>query len=249
MENGTKNDLMGENQMKKILGISGSPVKDSNTDTLVKTVLEATELDQEFVKLSEIEVAPCIACKKCVYTNKCVLDDDFKELSQMVLDADAIVIGTPVMYGNASAFIKAFVERLWSLRHIKLLTQGKIGATATVGWTMTEEVSEWMNSIMMAGGIELIGSVIGHGSPGCFTCGPGETCSYSVWNSIKKFEQMTNQSFGLDNIYEGYLEELPGNDPFENPSYKVLNCISVKDQPEKIAEAERIGKLIKEKLQ
>ena len=42
------------------------------------------------------------------------------------------------------------------------------------------------------------GNVIGHGSPGCFTCGPGETCSHSVWNTTKKLEQMMGQKFGMD---------------------------------------------------
>ena len=80
--------------MGKVLGISGSPVPNSNTDTLIKTILEATGADQNFVKLSDIQVAPCRACKKCAYTNQCAIDDDFRWLSQMVLDADALVIGT-----------------------------------------------------------------------------------------------------------------------------------------------------------
>ena len=70
-----------------VLGINGSPVEDSNTDTLVKTIMEATEADQEFVKLSDIKVGPCLACKKCAYTNKCVQDDDFKWFSKKVLNA------------------------------------------------------------------------------------------------------------------------------------------------------------------
>jgi multimeric flavodoxin WrbA len=253
--------------MGKVLGISGSPVKDSNTDTLVKTILESTGLDQDFVKLSEIEVAPCRACKKCAYTNQCVWDDDFKWLSQMVLDADALVIGTPVMYGSASGFTKAFIERLWSLRHVKLLTQGKIGATAVVGWVSTEDVINWLNQVMMVSGFKLVGSVIGHGSPGCFTCGPGETCSYSIWNSLKKTYKILESSSiknqpesmekvkeiekmmdSQENIYKGYLEELADNDPLKNPSYNVLKCISVKDQPETMEKAKGIGKLIYAKL-
>jgi len=248
--------------MGKVLGISGSPVKDSNTDTLVKTILESTGLDQDFVKLSEIEVAPCRACKKCAYTNQCVWDDDFKWLSQMVLDADALVIGTPVMYGSASGFTKAFIERLWSLRHVKLLTQGKIGATAVVGWVSTEDVINWLNQVMMVSGFKLVGSVIGHGSPGCFTCGPGETCHYSIWNSMKRnYEILKNQPETMEkakeiekmikyqeNIYEGYLEELPDNNQLNNPSYNILKCISVRDQPETMEKADAIGKIIDTKL-
>ena len=242
---------MGENSediKPMVLGISGSPVENSNTDILMKTIMESTRAEQEFVKLSDIEVGPCLACKKCAYTNQCVQDDDFKWLSQKVLDADAIVLGSPVMYRNPSAFIKAFVERLWSLRHVKLLTQGKLGATAVVGWSWTDEVSKWLNYIMMVDGVELVGSVIGHGSPGCFTCGPGENCSHSVWNTTKKLELVTGKQYGMEKIYEGYLEELPDNDPLNNPSYKILKCISVKDQPEVIEEAVNLGKGIGAKL-
>lgn len=70
-----------------------------------------------------------------------------------MLDANALVIGTPVMYGSASDFTKAFLERLWSLRHVNLLTNGKIGATAVVGWSFTDEVSRWLNYVMMINGV------------------------------------------------------------------------------------------------
>lgn len=231
-----------------VLGISGSPVENSNTDTLVKTIMKATGAAQGFVKLSDIKVGPCLACKKCVYTNQCVQDDDFKWLSKKVLDADAIVLGSPVMYGNPSAFTKAFVERLWSLRHVKLLTRGKVGATAVVGWSFTDEVSKWLNYIMMIDGIDVAGNVIGHGSPGCFTCGPGGNCSYSVWNTTKKLELMMGKQFRMEKIYEGYLEELPDNKPMSNPSYKILKCISVKDQRDVMEKAVKIGETIGTKL-
>ena len=252
--------------MTKVLGISGSPVPNSNTDTLVKTILEATGMDQDFVKLSDIRVDPCRACKKCAYTNECVVDDDFKWLSKLVLDADAVVIGTPVMYASASGFTKAFIERLWSLRHVNLLTHGKIGASAVVGWVSTEDVAKWLNQVMMVSGFEMVGSVIGNGTPGCFTCGPGENCKYSIWNSTKgRYEMLKNlpkdqpeivtQAMGIEDIihnqegiYEGYLEELPDNDPLRSPSYRIIKCISVKDQLETMEKAREIGRNIADKL-
>ena len=252
--------------MGKVLGISGSPVPDSNTDILVKTILETTGADHDFIKLSDIEVTPCRACKKCAYTNECVIEDDFRWLSRMVLEADALVIGTPVMYASASGFTKAFIERLWSLRHVKLLTQGKIGATAVVGWVSTEDVAKWLNQVMMVSGFDMVGSVIGNGTPGCFTCGPGENCKYSIWNSAKgRYEMLKTtakdkpeliaQTNGIveiihnqENIYEGYLEELSDNDPLRNPSYRVVKCISVKDQPETMEKAREIGRNIGAKL-
>ena len=229
----------------KVLGISGSPVKNSNTDKLVKAVIEATGADAEFVKLSEIKVGPCIACRKCAYTNVCVLNDDFKWLSDKVLEAKALVIGSPVMYAAPSAFTKCFIERLYSLRHVKLLTQGKIGASVAVGEVNPEGVTQYLSQVMMLSGIEPVGSMTAFGDPGCFNCGPGETCQYSIWNSVAKRS-------GIDNFYmkayTGYLEAKPDNDPHKHPSYHIIKHRSVTDEPKVMAQAEAIGKEIGKRL-
>lgn len=48
----------------QLIGISGSPIKNSNTDRLTEIFLEAGGLETEFVKLSRINVRPCFACNK-----------------------------------------------------------------------------------------------------------------------------------------------------------------------------------------
>lgn len=67
-----------------VLGISGSPVLNSNTDRAVKGVLEASDLEFEFIKLSEINVRPCQACKRCVPHNVCQVKDDFPALAEKI---------------------------------------------------------------------------------------------------------------------------------------------------------------------
>ncbi|MCX9013349.1 MAG: flavodoxin family protein [Candidatus Methanoperedens sp.] len=230
----------------KVLGISGSPTKDSNTDTLVKAILEATGAETEFVKLSDIKVGPCIACMKCVHTNECIINDDFKWLSKKVMEADAIVLGSSTFYGAASAFTKAFVERLYSKRHVKLLTGGKLAATVAVGVAAEKMVGEWLGNGLRAGGMDIVGGMTAKGTPCCFVCGPGETCAFPVWNAYSK--ELTGMDFGVEEAYKGYLELLPDNKPYQHGSARILKGYrSVKDEPEVMAEAERIGKLIKEK--
>lgn len=46
--------------MKKIVCISGSPIKDSNTDRMLKSIGDNTELEYEFIKLSNRVVRPCL---------------------------------------------------------------------------------------------------------------------------------------------------------------------------------------------
>ncbi len=232
----------------KVLGISGSPTKESNTDVLIRAILEATGAEREFIKLSEIKVGPCIACMKCVCTNECVLNDDFKWLSRRVMEADAIIVGSPTYYGAASAFMKAFIERLYSKRHVKLLMRGKIAATVAVGVAAEKMVAEWMGNALRAGGIEIVGSITAKGTPCCFVCGPGETCNYTVWNAYSK--ELTGMDFGVGEAYREYLEILPDNKPYAHGSAKFLKSYrSVKDEPQVMAEAQRIGKLIKERVE
>ena len=77
----------------EVLGISGSPIENSNTDRLIQAVLDATELECEFVKLSQINIRPCLACKQCVPDNICKVKDDFPELAERIKKAKALIIG------------------------------------------------------------------------------------------------------------------------------------------------------------
>ena len=61
----------------QIIGISGSPIKNSNTDRLIQAVLESSGLSFEFVKLSKISVRPCMACLGCKKDNICKVKDDY----------------------------------------------------------------------------------------------------------------------------------------------------------------------------
>ncbi len=113
----------------KVLGISGSPINDSNTDRLVKAVLDATGVESEFVKLSTMNVRPCLACKKCVPDNICKVNDDFPELAEKIKSAQALIIGGYTPYSQIDGFTKALLERFWSFRHQKNLLKGKMVAT------------------------------------------------------------------------------------------------------------------------
>ena len=93
----------------KVIGVSGSPIKNSNTDRAVKAVLEATGAETEFIKLKDYTVAPCQACLGCVETNVCVIKDDGIELAEKVKSADALIIGGFTPYSTLDSRTKAFI--------------------------------------------------------------------------------------------------------------------------------------------
>jgi len=239
--------------MSKVLGISGSFHKNSNTDTLIKTIMEATGAEYELIKLSNVKMGYCIGCKKCIQTPECVRDDDFKWISKKMRDADAIIVGSPVRCNTVTAITKTFIERWNSFIHVEHPLKDKLAAGVVIGWTGIEPTSEWLKRVALEGmgGMNVVGTVTAQGYHGSFTCGNGETCPSSAWNLGKKIEMMMGQDLGIDKMCEGRVEVLPDNDPLTNPSYKILNSsyVSVEDQMGAMQKAEEIGKAIAEKLE
>lgn len=167
-----------------IIGISGSPIKNSNTDRLIQAVLESSDLPSEFVKLSKIQVRPCIACLGCKKDNICKVEDDFPELAEKVRKAGAIVVGGYCPYGSVDGFTKAFLERLFSLRHQNGLNKGKLAVVVTTGIGRgapgLEEASQQTAHALKLEGMEVLGQLKATGNPECMVCGYGETCPMSA---------------------------------------------------------------------
>ena len=166
----------------EILGISGSPIKNSNTDRLVKAMLDASGLESEFVKLSNINVRPCLACKKCVPDNVCKVKDDFQDLAEKIKKVKALIIGGYIPYGQIDAFTKALLERFWSLRHVNNLLRGKLCATILTG--LNPEALDNVNQAIASElrdfeRMELVGQLSVIGNLPCLTCGEGDRCEMS----------------------------------------------------------------------
>lgn len=194
----------------KVLGISGSPIKKSNTDRAVMAVLEATGENFEFIKLMDCSVAPCKACLKCVDTNRCVLKDDGIMLAEMAKEADALVIGGFTPYSTIDSRTKAFLERLYPLRHRYGFMEGKPGGAVITSCvpeeseTLPPACEMGINAIrfyMMEEGMNFVGAVKIQGNVPCIRCGRSEECKMTgitmLYGSeatadsvgIKKFEE------------------------------------------------------------
>ena len=168
----------------QVLGISGSPIKKSNTDRLVQAVLDASDLETEFIKLSRIKVRPCIACLGCKEDNICKPKDDFQELAEKVRHAGAVVVGGYSPYGAVDGFTKAFLERLFSLRHQNGLSRGKLAVVATTGIGRgapgLEEASDQIAHALNLEGMEVLGQLKVTGNPECMVCGQSDICPMSA---------------------------------------------------------------------
>jgi len=106
-----------------ILAIIGSPRKGKATDTLVSKAIEgilkkSPNTSVKKIFLSDHEINHCKDCLTCWKSetegpiSKCVIRDDMDDINQDILNADALIMGTPVHMGYATALMMIFLERI-----------------------------------------------------------------------------------------------------------------------------------------
>ena len=103
----------------KVLLVNGSPRPDGNTFCCLKeieTQLQKCGIDSEIVQIGRKPVRMCINCGGCRNNGGegCVFDDDLcGELTRKMKDADALIVGTPVYYGQPNGGVLSLMQRLF----------------------------------------------------------------------------------------------------------------------------------------
>jgi multimeric flavodoxin WrbA len=119
----------------KIVAFNGSARKDGNTALLLKRVLQVLEaegFETELVQLAGEQVRGCNACRTC-YTTKnkrCIIEDDnVNTYIQKMLDADGVILGSPVYFSMMTPEMKALIDRAgYVARANKDMFKRKVGA-------------------------------------------------------------------------------------------------------------------------
>ncbi len=103
----------------KVLIINGSPRKNGNTylalSEAAKT-LENNGIETEIVQIGVKPVRGCIACRKCIEKElgRCVFDDDIcNRISEKLDGADALIVGSPVYYGQPNGSVLSLIQRMF----------------------------------------------------------------------------------------------------------------------------------------
>lgn len=101
----------------KVIAFNGSPRRDGNTYTLLNKVLEPIKqagIDTEIVQVGGTNIRGCIACHKCIESQnkRCVINNDIANACiEKMIEADAIILGSPTYFANMSPEIKALIDR------------------------------------------------------------------------------------------------------------------------------------------
>ncbi|MCX6992352.1 MAG: flavodoxin family protein [Kiritimatiellaeota bacterium] len=147
----------------KILAICGSPRGNkSQTKALAGEVLKAAQAQGatvEMVDLSEARIEFCRACEACHQKPGCVLHDDANSILANVLNADGLVLASPVYLNQVTAQLKAVLDRSSHFVHCMRLIGKYLAVVTTHGGGGGAQVQAYLQHYGNTVGAQCVGGV------------------------------------------------------------------------------------------
>jgi multimeric flavodoxin WrbA len=108
----------------KVLSFAGSPRRHGNSETLMDWVLGGMNTDDpdviiEKVALTDTNINPCKGCNACEKLNKCVQRDGMDIYHDKIVDADVILLSSPIYCMGIASQPKALIDRAQVFRSRK----------------------------------------------------------------------------------------------------------------------------------
>jgi len=107
-----------------VLGISGSPHRHGNTETLLDSFLDGArnagaEVDK--IILRSMNYTPCRGCNACHKTGECIVQDDAEIIIERVMSCDGLAVASPIYSMGITAELKGLIDRaqyIWAQKFI-----------------------------------------------------------------------------------------------------------------------------------
>lgn len=99
---------------KKVVIISSTPRKNGNSQILCEAFekgAKETGNEVELISLRENKINYCMACYGCRKTGKCVQNDGMNEILDKMMEAEVLVLATPIYMYDVCGQLKAFIDR------------------------------------------------------------------------------------------------------------------------------------------
>lgn len=101
----------------RVLLVNGSPHEKGCTYTALSEAaaqLEKRGIEAEIFWIGNRPIRGCIDCKSCWGQGRCAFDDDcVNTLIKKFIEADGIIIGSPVYFGSIAGSLKCVLDRVF----------------------------------------------------------------------------------------------------------------------------------------
>ena len=107
--------------MKKIMIIDGGPRKKFNTASMLQKFAEGAmsvsdQIEVKTIRLYGLDYKGCMSCMACKIkgkaSNVCKFKDALTPVLEEIAQADGLVMGSPIYFGDVTGQMRTFLERL-----------------------------------------------------------------------------------------------------------------------------------------
>lgn len=184
----------------KVFGICGSP-RNNTTEYVLRNALDKLEsknFETNIFSCAGKNIKPCMHCDYCLKNKKCIIGDDMSIVYENLLDADGIILATPVQSGGISSNLATIMDRTRALEAVDYnILRGKIGMSIAVGGDRTggQDFAHLKNiTYFMIHGIIPV-------SGGPF----GSNLGASFWSN-DNLDDIKNDSYGMESLDRTLVE-------------------------------------------
>lgn len=107
--------------MKKIIIVDGGPRRNFNTAAMLQKFADGalsvgSQVEVKMVRLYEMAYRGCMSCMACKIKDKasnvCKFRDALTPMLEDIAEADGLVLGSPIYFGDVTGQMRTFLERL-----------------------------------------------------------------------------------------------------------------------------------------
>ncbi|MCX5812712.1 MAG: flavodoxin family protein [Proteobacteria bacterium] len=121
------NSTLNAQNSKLVLGLVGSPRRLGNCEVFIKEISNQLNVNHrlKLIRLPALNILPCNACYGCIMDKPCPNEDDMAFLLSQIVEADAIIMASPIYYLGAHSIFKRILDRGFLFFTVLEKTYGK----------------------------------------------------------------------------------------------------------------------------
>jgi multimeric flavodoxin WrbA/putative sterol carrier protein len=147
----------------RVVALNGSPHEGfGNTSQMLAMLGDALAqegFDLEEICLSQHRIEYCVGCALCLQQGACWIKDDHKGLMNQLLEADAVILASPVYFRNVTGQMKTFLDRSLGYGHRPRGTwKPGLAVCVSAGWGETM-VAQYLSQVLRVFGAFAVGQL------------------------------------------------------------------------------------------
>jgi multimeric flavodoxin WrbA len=147
--------------MKKVLIINSS-FRKRNTYTILRKIeekLKAEDFTTEVLELKDYKIEQCKGCEQCILNDSCPINDEMNILIDKFIQADGIVIGTPIYLNNMSGALKTIIDRTCKWFHRPVLIGKPVLVAVTTASSGVNNTLKSIDEALIQWGVDITGHI------------------------------------------------------------------------------------------